>query len=92
MHVKSGCMHVDTGATYAFNRNLGYVGTFFHFAAHTRSSSAIPDLGRGVIWFGVDDASLSVRVPMYAATAAAPPTWAFGNGDTAHYVQRYRTQ
>lgn len=63
---------------YAFNRNVGYVGTFFHFVAQGRANNP----AGGIIWFGVDDASLSVRVPMYSVTSAAPETWKYGNGAT----------
>mmetsp|Transcript_78464 Transcript_78464/g.109066 ORF Transcript_78464/g.109066 Transcript_78464/m.109066 type:complete len:265 (-) Transcript_78464:62-856(-) len=72
------------GESYAFNRNLGYVGTFFHFVAHCRSRTSTP--AGSVLWFGVDDTSLSVRVPMYSTTAQAPKTWAFGVGDTGHWA------
>jgi len=73
------------GQQYAFNRNLGYVGTFFHFVAHSRPPSF--EAG-GVIWFGVDDTSYSVLVPMYSSTQAAPSQWAYGFGDTSHYEQK----
>jgi dipeptidase len=77
---------VSNGAKYAFNRNIGYVGTFFHFVAQARSM--VPPPAGGVIWFGVDDAALSVLTPMYAVTNAAPTTWAYGNGATGTYSQR----
>merc|ERR1719272_46710 len=66
---------------YAFNRNIGYVGTFFHFVAQGRAGNP----AGGIIWFGVNDASLSVRVPMYSVTSAAPETWKYGNGATGTY-------
>ena len=69
------------GKRYAFNRNIGYVGTFFHFVAQARGKVA----AGGVIWFGVDDASLSPRVPMYAVTDRTPASYAYGNGDTARF-------
>jgi dipeptidase len=80
------------GAEYAFNRNLGYVGTFFHFVAqarsnHQHSNDAAAEAG-GIIWFGVDDASFSVRTPMYASATQAPLAWAYGNGDTGHFAPR----
>jgi dipeptidase len=71
---------------YSFNRNIGYVGTFFHFVAQARSY--VPAPAGGVIWFGVDDAALSALTPMYAVTQAAPTTWAYGNGATGTYSQR----
>jgi dipeptidase len=69
---------------YAFNRNLGYVGTFFHFVAHCRSPSSVA--AGSVIWFGVDDASLSVRVPLYAKSRRAPSTWSYGVGSTGEFA------
>eukprot|EP01052_Picozoa_sp_SAG31_P013447 SAG31_NODE_808_length_11926_cov_13.255179_7_plen_162_part_00 len=48
------------GDSYAFNRNIGYVGTFFHFVAQARASVE----AGGIIWFGVDDAALSALTPM----------------------------
>lgn len=44
------------------------------------------NIAGSVIWFGVDDSSLSVRVPMYSTTSSAPSTWAYGVGDTAHWA------
>eukprot|EP00927_Polykrikos_kofoidii_P024794 TRINITY_DN22449_c0_g1_i1.p1 TRINITY_DN22449_c0_g1~~TRINITY_DN22449_c0_g1_i1.p1 ORF type:complete len:610 (-),score=82.06 TRINITY_DN22449_c0_g1_i1:36-1670(-) len=81
------------GDQYMFNRNIGYIGTFFHFVANARgtiqpTSETGPTCAGGVIWFGVDDASLSVRVPMYACTQSAPANWAFGFGSTGHYEQK----
>lgn len=76
----------DAGKQFAFNRNIGYVGTFFHFVAQARQAAHTP--AAGIIWFGVDDASLSVRVPMYSSTASAPETWAYGNGATGEYSAR----
>ena len=72
------------GKQYAFNRNIGYVGTFFHFINHARGGNP----AGGVTWFGVDDASLSVRVPMYGVTSKAPQTYAYGNGDTSTFKWR----
>ena len=76
------------GKHYAFNRNIGYVGTFFHFVNHARGEGFVPPSAGGVTWFGVDDSSLSVRVPMYAVTSSAPETYAYGNGDTSHFQWR----
>eukprot|EP00928_Gymnodinium_smaydae_P100003 TRINITY_DN9700_c0_g1_i1.p1 TRINITY_DN9700_c0_g1~~TRINITY_DN9700_c0_g1_i1.p1 ORF type:complete len:618 (-),score=62.16 TRINITY_DN9700_c0_g1_i1:262-1902(-) len=76
------------GKQYMLNRAVGYMGTFFHFVAHARGDMPGPSCAGGIIWFGVDDSSLSVRTPMYSCTRTAPVTWAFGNGDTGKYVQR----
>jgi dipeptidase len=74
-----------SGKSYSFNRNVGYVGTFFHFVAQARPAEA---LAGGIIWFGVDDAALSALTPMYALTDRAPATWAYGNGATDKFSLR----
>lgn len=73
------------GQEYFFERTVGYIGTFWHFVAQCRGS--LPHPLTGLIWFGVDDSSLSVRVPMYAATRSAPSKWAYGHGDTDTFKQ-----
>jgi len=77
-----------SGQKYALNRNVGYLGTFYHCVSHARGSMPGPACAGGVTWFGIDDASTSVRAPMYACTNAAPETFAFGNGDTDRYERR----
>lgn len=78
------------GEDYMFNRNVGYMGTFFHFVSHARGAqpAGVPTCAGGVTWFGVDDPSLSVNVPMYSCTRAAPETFAYGNGDAGTYAPR----
>lgn len=48
----------------------------------------MPACSGGVLWFGVDDATLNVRVPMYACTDRAPHAYAYGNGDAGHWAPR----
>jgi len=72
------------GQQYVNDRNIGYQGTFFNFVAHSRGSMPLPL--RGVIWFGVDDPSHSVRTPMYATSQAAPETYAEGNGNSSTFT------
>lgn len=71
------------GNQYFFEREVGYIGTFWHFVAQCRSRMPYPLTG--LIWFGVDDSSLALRVPMYAATRSAPSKWAWGHGDTGRF-------
>lgn len=74
------------GSTYVNERNVGYQGTFFHFVAQARSW--LPNCIGGLIWFGVDDASHSPRIPMYASSIHVPETYAEGNGNTTTFVLR----
>jgi len=76
------------GQQYMLNRDVGYIGTFFHFVAQARGSLPGPGCAGGVIWFGVDDASLSVRTPMYSCAQQAPETWGYGFADSGRYEQR----
>jgi len=57
-----GTSNSTAASTYVNERNVGYQGTFFHFVAQARAWMPYP-VG-GIIWFGVDDTSHSVRTPM----------------------------
>eukprot|EP00941_MAST-03F_sp_MAST-3F-sp1_P000665 g665.t1 len=72
--------------TYAFERNVGYQGTFFNFVAQGRKW--LPDYIGGLTWFGVDDPTHSPRVPMYSSSNRVPKTYREGNGDSGHFVLR----
>lgn len=78
----------ENGTQYALNRNVGDLGTFFHFVSQARGATSDLRCAGGITWFGVDDASSSARVPMYACTQKAPETYAYGHGDTGRFSQR----
>ena len=50
------------------------------FSFITQSRSWLPHEIGGIYWFGVDDASSSVYVPMYSSITEIPETYARGNG------------
>ena len=50
------------------------------FVFVTQSRSWLPNQIGGIIWFGVDDASSTVFVPMYSSITKVPYTYAVGNG------------
>lgn len=66
------------GEKYCNERATATQQTGFSFV--TQSRSWLPDAIGGIFWFGVDDASSSVYVPMYSSITKAPHTFARGNG------------
>jgi len=67
------------GAEYLNERATATPQTGFTFVAQTRNW--LPNPIGGILWFGVDDSSMSVRVPIYCGTSRAPARWALGYGD-----------
>jgi len=66
------------GAEY-FNENpIAGPQNAFSFVAQMRSW--LPDMVGGVLWFGVDDASFTVYIPIYCGTTAVPECFKAGNG------------
>jgi len=63
---------------YCNERAISTQQTGFSFVTESRSS--LPDPIGGIIWFGVDDASSTVYVPMYCGIKKVPETFAVGNG------------
>lgn len=55
---------------------MGVQQNAFHFVAMPRAD--VPAPVGGVLWFGCDDQSLSVRFPAYTASTAVPGTWVEG--------------
>jgi dipeptidase len=53
----------------------------------SQSRRGFPDHIGGRIWFGVDDANLTVYVPMYAGIRRAPDSYAVGNGHILEYSE-----
>lgn len=66
------------GETYCNERATATQQTGFSFVSQMRSW--LPDPIGGIIWFGVDDASCSVYMPMYCSITRAPQTVERGNG------------
>lgn len=67
------------GQTYVNERAIATQQTGFWFVAQMRSW--LPNPVGGILWFGTDDASSSVLVPMYCGIQQAPHEVAVGNGD-----------
>lgn len=66
------------GETYCNERATATQQTGFSFV--TQSRSWLPDPVGGIFWFGVDDASSTVYVPMYCSITKAPRSFEKGNG------------
>ncbi|MDR2234333.1 MAG: C69 family dipeptidase [Tannerella sp.] len=45
----------------------------------------LPDAVGGILWFGVDDADMTVFNPIYCSTLYAPECFRVGNGDLYHF-------
>jgi dipeptidase len=69
----------NQGLHYVNERTVGTQQTGWHFLAQMRGH--LPDPVGGVIWFGVDDTSMSVHTPIYCSSTRVPHNWADGNGD-----------
>ena len=65
--------------TYFHERVTATQQTGFSFVAQMRSW--LPNPIGGIFWFGVDDASSTVYVPIYCAISKVPESYAEGNGD-----------
>lgn len=71
-------------STEYFNeRAIATQQTGFSFVAQLRAETPSPL--SGILWFGVDDASSSVYVPIYAGTREIPNCFKQGNGDMLTY-------
>ena len=64
----------SNGKTYLNERPIGTQQTGWNFVAQTRSW--MPTSLKGVIWFGVDDSSTTVRLPVYGSALHAPKEYA----------------
>ncbi|MFO8066181.1 MAG: C69 family dipeptidase [Bacteroidales bacterium] len=71
------------GKTYFHERTTATQQTAFSFITQSRRN--YPGTIGGIIWFGVDDANLSVYVPMYAGMKEVPETFEEGNGSIIEY-------
>ncbi len=66
------------GTTYVNERATATQQTGFSFV--TQSRSWLPDAVGGIIWWGVDDASATVYMPMYSSITKVPFNFERGNG------------
>jgi dipeptidase len=66
------------GKSYCNERVTATQQTGFSFV--TQSRSWLPNTIGGIFWFGVDDASSTVYMPMYCSITKAPRTVERGNG------------
>lgn len=64
---------------YTHERAIATQQTGFSLVAQLNASA--PEMMRGILWFGVDDANTCVYIPMYSCLTAAPHEYAVGNGD-----------
>ncbi|WP_026475583.1 dipeptidase [Alkaliflexus imshenetskii] len=66
------------GVKYFNERAIATQQTGFSFVAQMRNW--LPNPVGGILWFGVDDANMSVYVPMYMGMKGIPENFAQGNG------------
>lgn len=69
--------------TYFNERAIATQQTGFSFVAQMRSW--LPNPIGGIFWFGVDDANMSVYVPMYVGMNSIPENFAVGNGNLLEF-------
>lgn len=67
------------GVEYFNERPISTQQSAFSFVAQMRAN--LPDPVGGVLWFGVDDANMTVFTPVYCCTDRIPVPYAEGNGD-----------
>ena len=72
------------GKEYLNERAISTQQTGFSFVAQSRAW--LPGPIGGVLWFGVDDTSSTVYVPLYAGLREPPRPFAVGNGDFDHFT------
>ncbi len=73
------------GVAYCNERATATQQTGFSFV--TQSRSWLPDAIGGIIWWGVDDASGSVYMPMYSSITKIPHNFEVGNGGMMQYSE-----
>lgn len=71
------------GETYFNERAIATQQTGFSFVAQMRNWLHNP-IG-GILWFGVDDANMTVYVPMYMGMNSIPENFAVGNGNMLEF-------
>ncbi len=73
------------GKEYVNERATATQQTGFTFVAQSRSG--LPDAIGGIIWWGVDDASGTVYMPIYACTTVVPENFKVGNGSMMEWSE-----
>ena len=73
------------GVEYCNERATATQQTGFSFIVQSRSW--LPDAIGGIIWWGVDDASGTVYMPMYGSITKAPENFAVGNGSMMEWSE-----
>ncbi len=73
------------GVEYLNERATATQQTGFTFVAQSRSW--LPDKIGGIIWWGVDDASGTVYMPMYTSITTIPENFAVGNGSMMEWSE-----
>jgi dipeptidase len=73
------------GVTYCNERATATQQTGFTFVAQSRGW--LPDKIGAIIWWGVDDPSGSVYMPMYASITEVPYNFAVGNGSMMEWSE-----
>jgi len=71
------------GVQYFNERAIATQQTGFSFVAQMRNW--LPDPIGGILWFGVDDANLSVYVPIYMGMDGIPENFRQGNGNMLEF-------
>jgi dipeptidase len=73
-------MHFEVdGKTYVNERAIATQQTGFVIVPQMRDW--LPDEVGGILWFGVDDADMTVFTPLYASMTESPECYRIGNGD-----------
>ena len=71
------------GKKYFHERVTSTQQTAFSWVAQMRNW--LPNHIGGILWYGLDDANLSVHAPFYCGITSVPFTHAVGNGDILNY-------
>ncbi len=71
------------GQDYFNERPISTFQTAFVFVAQMRAGK--PDAIGGVLWFGTDDANMTVFTPVYCCTDRVPPCYAANGADYARF-------
>lgn len=71
------------GQQYVNERAVATQQTGFVLVAQLRNK--LPDEVGGVLWFGVDDADMTVFTPIYCSVNRVPECYRVGNGDMMHF-------
>lgn len=67
------------GVEYFNERPISTQQSAFSFVSQMRAN--LPDPVGGVLWFGLDDANMTVFTPVYCCTDRIPAPYSEGNGD-----------